>query len=371
MSHNRNSDRPLVSAIVPACNAARYIGHTLRSLVTQTYPNLEIIVVDDGSCDATVPLVQEMARRHPQIRVIQQRNSGVAAARNSGIEISRGIFIAPVDADDIWFPEAAERLADCLLQSDQGVGVAYGWSVTIDEVGLLDGGFRCSMIEGDVFYTLLCHNFLGNASSTMIRRTCLERYGGYDGQFRAQGAEGCEDWELYLRLAEHCQFCVVPEFLIGYRRPRGSMSSDVSSIARSHAYLLQKIGQRHPEIPKVMYRLSSSSLYLYLAQECHRQRLPHQSYRWMRQALAQLHLLNLLRPGWYALAAKNAWAIFQQRWDRLTRSANSVPRRTPRGMRRNRPVTRVEDVARRRARIRVRILAQEILHSAISRLHIT
>jgi glycosyltransferase involved in cell wall biosynthesis len=180
------SDRPLVSAIVPAYNAAAYIEQTLHSLVTQSYPNLEIIVVDDGSTDGTVQRVEAMARKHSQIRMIRQANLGVAAARNRGIEESRGEFIAPVDADDIWFPEAVTKLVNCFLSSDSRTGVAYGWSVIIDENGLLDGRFRCSTIEGNVLGTLICHNFLGNASATMIRRACFEKVEGYDGRFRTE-----------------------------------------------------------------------------------------------------------------------------------------------------------------------------------------
>jgi glycosyltransferase involved in cell wall biosynthesis len=309
-----------------------------------------------------------MARLHSQIRVIQQPNSGVAAARNRGVQMSQGAFIAPVDADDIWFPDAAEKLVTCLLKSDLSVGVAYGWWVTIDEEGLLDGGYSCSMIEGDVFGTLLCHNFLGNASSTMIRRTCFEQVGGYDCQFRKQSAQGCEDWDLYLRIAERCQFRVVPEFMVGYRRHGRSMSSDASSMARSHVQLLRKIKQRHPEIPRVLYWLSTSSLYLYLAHECHRQRLPYESCGWLCRALVKGPLFTLLRPGCYTLAFKNALAIFGEMFNLLTRSANGATCRTTNVPFTDRSGKCVADIARRRARIRMRILIQDILHLVVSRL---
>ncbi|MHB0960560.1 MAG: glycosyltransferase family 2 protein [Pirellulaceae bacterium] len=368
MGHNLSSERPLVSAVVPAYNAERYIGNTLRSLITQTYPHMEIVVVDDGSCDATVRLIEEMARFHSQIRIIQQRNSGVAAARNRGMQMSRGALIAPVDADDIWFPDAAEKLVHCLLTSDPSVGLAYGWWVTIDEEGLLDGGFRCSMIEGDVFGTLLCHNFLGNASSSMIRRTCLEEVGGFDDQFRRQTAQGCEDWDLYLRIARRFRFRVVPEFLVGYRRCEGSMSSDASSMARSHQYLLRKVNQGHPGLPRVLYRLSTSSFYLHLAHVCYRQSLPRESCRWLGRALIKGPLFTLVRPGFYWLAAKCVLAIVANRFRRLPRSRDGTTRSASRRCLPDRSRTRVEDIAKRRTSIRMRILAQSILHHVVSRL---
>jgi glycosyltransferase involved in cell wall biosynthesis len=366
-----NSDGPLVSAIVPAYNAARYIGHTLRSLVNQTYPNMEIIVVDDGSSDATVPLISELTRHYPQIRLVQQRNSGVASARNHGVSMSRGEFIAPVDADDVWFPQAAERLTTCLLTSRCSVGVAYGWSVTIDQEGLLDGGFRCSMIGGDVLNTLSAHNFIGNASSTMIRRGCFEQVGGYDRRFREQGAQGCEDWDLYLRIAERCQFRVVPEFIVGYRRAEFSMSSDASAMAKSHAYLLRQLQQRHPGFPRVLKQLSKSSLYLYLAQECHRRRLPYESYHWLRQALVEGHIYTLLRPSCYALVVKNAFAILSKTPSRSMRSTNDVTSHNTALTLHNEHEAAIADVVRRRARIKMKILTQDILHNALSRLPIS
>lgn len=363
-----DSQRPLLSAVVPAYNAARYIGETIRSLVSQTYPNMEIVIVDDGSSDETVLLVREWARSYPQIRLIQQGNKGVAAARNRGLEMSLGELIAPVDADDIWFPEAAEKLANRLLQSDDSVGVAYCWAVTIDERGLLDGGFRSSMIEGDVFNSLCAHNFIGNASSTVIRRACIEEVGGYDGRFHEENAQGCEDWDLYLRIAEGFHFGVVPEFLVGYRRSGGSMSSDASSMARSHAYLLRKTSSRRPNIPRVLYRMSTSGLYLYLAQECGYRGMLNESHYWWFRALVEGRLFSLLRPSCYTLAFRNAMAFSSATLGRLIWGANAASRRPNSpplaGMRK----IRIEDIARRRARIQTRILLQDIFHRMVSRM---
>jgi glycosyltransferase involved in cell wall biosynthesis len=328
---------------------------------------LEIIVVDDGSSDATPLLAREMARLHPQIRVIQQRNQGVAAARNLGLAASRGHFIAPVDADDIWLPEAAERLVNCLRASAASVGVAYGWSVTIDEFGQLDGGFRCSMIQGHVLGTLLCHNFLGNASSTMIRRTCLEQVGGYDPQFRAHGVQGCEDWDLYLRIAEQFQFRVVPEFLVGYRRPAGSMSSDASSMVNSHRLLLQRIGQRHRRIPRFLYQLSASSLATHLAHECHRRRQPGESFRWLWHAFVQGPLFTLLRPNCYALAARIALDSFVRSPGRKTSQRDGGSRQFNARILMKATVPAIAELrAHQRRQIGRKIRIQNLLHRVVS-----
>lgn len=363
-----NSEIPLVSVVVPAYNKARYIRHTLQSLVDQTYPKMEIIAVDDGSGDTTASLIQEMARMHPQIRLIRQRNSGVAAARNRGIAESRGAFIAPVDADDIWFPEAAAMLAACLVQSDHSVGVAYGWSIILDDAGMPDGGFCCSMIEGRVFNSLFAHNFIGNGSSTMIRRTCFEQVGLYDRKFRGESVEGCEDWDLYLRIAEAYQFRVVPKFIIGYRRVTDSLSANAASMAVSYAHLLRNVRQRHPGIPSVLPRLSMSGLYLYLAQEYHRRGVPSESYRWLRRALAAGQIYTLLRPGCYILAAKNSLAVFGKPSKQPGKSINPDACPTSAAIMPGGRENRIGDMTGQRVRIKVRILMQDILHRVVSRL---
>jgi glycosyltransferase involved in cell wall biosynthesis len=368
MSRHPPSGRPLISAVVPAFNAERHLPATLRSLLHQSYSNLEIIVVDDGSTDGTLSVVNEMARRHPRLRVVRQPNSGVAAARNHGVLKSRGDFIAPVDADDLWFPDAAEKLVSCLLSSDPQAGVAYGWSLTLDEEGRADGGLRCSTIQGEVFRTLLCHNFIGNASSTLIRRTCFERAGGYDPWFRDQGAQGCEDWDLYLRISEFAHFRVAPEFIVGYRRPAGSMSADVASMARSHEHLLQKTGRRHPDIHGVLYRISTSSFQLHLARECRRLGMPQDSSRWLKKAFVEGLPLSMLRPGFYTLATRNALASLRPgpgsgpggTRDALSDAmCSESPDAQP---------PRIGDGIRRRLLIRSKIATQKILHGLISRL---
>lgn len=360
MQTRQISNAPLVSIIVPAYNAETYIEQTLYSLVTQTYPNCEIIVVDDGSEDGTLRRAEVMAREHPQIRVIRQANLGVAAARNRGIKESRGEFIAPVDADDIWFPDAITKLVNCLLASDSRIGVAYAWSVIIDENGLLDGRFRCSPIEGNAFRTLLCHNFLGHASATLIRRACFEKVGGYDDCFR----QGCEDWDLYLRIAQHYQFKVVPKFLFSYRKSHNAMSSNRDSMAQAHRQLLDKVKQQYSHIPRAFYRLSTSIYYLYLAYDCHHQNQPNESFKWLRRALINAPLFTLVRVVFYLLVARNLGMI-------LGTSMGRLIHRLSRGTPRNRRIIRVADVERKRVRILLRTAAQNALHHIMKRVSVS
>ncbi len=295
---------PLVSVIVPAYNAERFLAKTLDSILAQTYPHFEVLVVDDGSTDQTVAIAQAYCDLDPRIRLLQQPNGGVAAARNYGIRESQGEFIAPIDADDLWYPENLEKQIACFLRSDPNVGVVYAWSSYIDENGLPLAGCRAFAIQGDVFLTLLCHDFLGNASASVIRRCCLEQVGLYSTELRAQGAQGCEDLDLYLRLAERYQFQVVPEFLIGYRKLSSSMSRNYTSMANSYCQVLTWVHQRHPDLPERLLRLSKGNFFMYLAFESDRSGDNAQTQHWIRQALQVDPFTPRLRPSFYRLLLK-------------------------------------------------------------------
>ena len=356
---------PLVSAVVPAYNAERYLAQTLGALITQSYANVEIIVVDDGSEDKTLQIAQTIAREYSQVRVFHQSNQGVAAARNRGIAEARGEFIALVDADDIWHPDAVAKLAHCLSNADALTGVAYGWSVTIDEHGSPDGDFCCSTITGNVLRTLLCHNFIGTASATMIRRQCFAKVGGYDPHFRAAGLEGCEDWDLYLRIAQYYQFTVVPEFLFSYRRAWNSMSANAHAMAKSHGYLLEKVKRRHSRTPRVFYQISTSSFYLHLARIGYMYNNPSESLYWLRQALVKGSVFTLARAGFYELLVKNMVALLGSS---IGGSVGYSDRRTPipkTGAIPRKQILQVADIEKKRVRIFFKLAAQTALHRLI------
>jgi len=118
---------------VPAYNADRYLAPTLTSVLDQTYTNIEILVVDDGSTDTTREVAQRFANTDSRVHVLCQKNNGVAAARNEGIRRAHGEWIAPIDADDIWHPHKIEHQIRLVARSAADVGLIYAWSVDIDE----------------------------------------------------------------------------------------------------------------------------------------------------------------------------------------------------------------------------------------------
>jgi glycosyltransferase involved in cell wall biosynthesis len=253
---SRAFEAPLVSVVIPAYNAERFLSQTLASVRAQIYRNLEIIIVDDGSTDSTGAIACEAARDDSRIRLIHQHHLGVALARNTGIAAARGEFIAPIDADDIWDPRNLSLQMEALLKAGSGVAVSYAWFFTINEHGSFLGIGPKSRFCGkrDVLRRQLWSgNFIGNASSTVIRRGALKEAGGYDPTLRERDAEGCEDQALYISLAEKWDFVFVPEHLVAYRRHPWAMSADGERMARSQILVLTDLRRRWPSMPAYWY----------------------------------------------------------------------------------------------------------------------
>ena len=355
------SFEPLVSAIVPAYNAEQTIQATIYSALNQTYKNIEVIVVDDGSIDRTAELVSQITLEDSRVILFKQANSGVAKARNMAIAKSSGEFIAPIDADDIWFPENIEKQVQCFERSDSQVGLVYSWSVDIDELDRFTGGVRTSLIQGRVYQTLVLHDFIGNGSCTLIRRDCLEKVGEYNYQLKEQNAQGGEDLDLYLRIAEQYQFRVVPEFLVGYRKRSDSMSCNYMAMAKSRYLIWQSVRQKYPNIPQIVYKLSSSSFYMYLA----RQSSQHGSYQttWLLlyKALQADWLTPLLRLDFYRLSIAGCMRIITQA---LLSFGWQKPSWIDRQFRAKRFML-VSDLEQQQAGNRLKVLIENALHRTI------
>jgi glycosyltransferase involved in cell wall biosynthesis len=256
---------PLVSVILPVYNGAEYVGVALESALSQTYRNLEIIAIDDGSTDGTPAVLDRYAARDARVRVLSQANGGVARARNRGIAEANGDFIAPLDADDLWGPTKIARQVQRILEAGDGTGFVYSWWAWIDRDGaLLDRSPRW-MVEGKAFEVLLQINFTGNASVPLFRRRCLEEADGYNEGLAAADAGGCEDWELVLRVAERYDVAVVPEILLGYRRRRGSMSTACDRMWRSQQLVVKSMRELRPDLNSRVLRRAAYQFAMYLA----------------------------------------------------------------------------------------------------------
>lgn len=259
------SRTPLVSVVIAAFNASAHIESTCRSVLEQTYPALELIVVDDGSTDETADIIHALAASDDRITLIRQQNLGVAAARNRAIAASSGEFIAPLDADDLWSRTKIEQQVGQLRSCGPGTGMAYCWWAWIDaNDSVIDRSPRWQ-IEGAVLDRLVEVNFTGSTSVPLYRRRAIDEVGGYNVNLRAQGCGGCEDWDLALRVAERYEVTVVPAILVAYRCRDGGMSSQYETMFRSHGQVVAGLLMRGATISSRAFRRSHDQFALYLA----------------------------------------------------------------------------------------------------------
>jgi glycosyltransferase involved in cell wall biosynthesis len=214
---------PLVSVIIPNYNYGRYLEQAIGSALAQDYPSVEVVVVDDGSTDASSEVA---ARFGGRIRWIQQQRQGVAAARNRGVEESRGELVAFLDADDYWSPRKLSRQVAAM---GRGAVMAYCGlefvSIAGDRLGVSVSGPRGRILRDIVLLRSAASPGLG--STALIRRDALERAGGFD-----PAVSTSTDWDLWRRLSCRGEVEYVPEVLASYRLHGGAMHRDVSVFER-------------------------------------------------------------------------------------------------------------------------------------------
>ena len=207
--------------MIPAYNAATTLRATLASVRAQTYPNFEIVVVDDGSTDSTAALARAEAEIDPRIRVLTVENGGVAAARNIGIAASSGAFVAPIDFDDLWHPEKIARQMAVMRTGGHRMGYVYTRYRRIDPADQIIHNGPAWSCSGAVFLRMLMTNLVGNGSSLLIRRLAIEEIGGYEPNCAGRERRGSEDYLAQVLMARTWRVGVVPEYLTGYRATPG------------------------------------------------------------------------------------------------------------------------------------------------------
>jgi glycosyltransferase involved in cell wall biosynthesis len=206
---------PLVSVIVPCYNGAAFLEETLRSALVQSYPNVEVVVVDDGSTDSSA----QIARRFP-VRYIRQENRGLSEARNTGIRESKGSYLVFLDADDRLRPEAIETGLRALAQRPEcAIAVGDHVFITADGSRLADSAKESPLHSH--YEALLKSNFIEMISSVLFRRSVFDEVGGFDATLRV-----AEDYDLYLRIARGLPICCHAGIVAEYRKHGTNTSHD-------------------------------------------------------------------------------------------------------------------------------------------------
>jgi len=257
-------DLPLVSVIIPAYNSASWIELTLRSALGQTYSAIEVIVVDDGSTDATPDIVRGLMAGDARLHLALQKNGGAGAARNHAIRLAKGEFIAPLDHDDLWSPDKIEKQVKCLLEAEphgEPVGMVYCWSEIIDQEGrIIRKGVPRKAQQGHVFERLLVENFIGNGSTPLVRTSLARKVGGY----REVGVGFCADWIFYLMVARQSRVAAVEEYLVGYRQFETSMSHNPDKMLHAHDDMIETLSSHYEDLSPSAIRDSRSAMRLWM-----------------------------------------------------------------------------------------------------------
>ncbi len=211
-------NQPLISVIMPVLNGQRFIAEAIASIHAQNYPNLEILVIDDGSTDNSAEIAKQMGA----IVFKQTKNTGIAAARNRGLAAARGQLIAFLDADDLWVQNKLE-LQIKVLQKHPEIRVVTGF---------VEQFFMLSNRQPSIIKT-----FLPATGAALVRREVFDQIGVFDVTMTQS-----EDFDWFLRLREQSSgFVTLPQILLGYRLHDTNITSDLNAVRH---WLLQAIHRR-------------------------------------------------------------------------------------------------------------------------------
>ncbi len=225
--------KPLVSIILTTYNHAHFLNDSISSALAQSYPHTEVIVVDDGSTDNTAAVVAEF----PGVRYHYQDNRGLAAARNTGIDIAGGEYLIFLDADDALTPDAVAVQVEQILRHPEAAFVTAG-HFTADERLRQQREVSADIREAH-YETLLIRNYIGMHAAVMYRRSILD-------EFRFDtGLSACEDYDLYLRIAaRHPVFTHTRPVAI-YRTVSGGMSGNLTNMLNN---ALEALARQKPHL---------------------------------------------------------------------------------------------------------------------------
>jgi glycosyltransferase involved in cell wall biosynthesis len=228
-------NRPTVSVILPTYNRAHLVDRAIQSVLDQTYQDFEVIIVSDCSTDNTDEVVN--AYRDPRIVYIRHnQNKGGSAARNTGIGVAKGEYIAFLDSDDEWLPEKLEKQIKIFKTLSPEVGLVYTDMLRVHNNGSIEYWNSPTVTQGEIIDSekLEYHVFGIGIQSTLIKRECFEKVGIFDEEFPR-----FIDLELFIRLAKHFGFYHIHEPLVKYYETEGISSNQMAEVT-ARILLLEK-----------------------------------------------------------------------------------------------------------------------------------
>lgn len=238
-------NQPLVSVIMPCYNMASYVSDSIKSVIAQTYPHWELLIVDDASTDETVNIIKSYAQADSRIKfAIKKQNSGISDTRNQCIQMAQGQFLAFLDADDIWHPEKLEKQLSFMLAKN--IGFTYSTYDWIDEDGKIMNKFINTI--GNLDYKTYLRNTIIGCSTVMVNKAITGDV--FVPKFRT--SEDTATWLDILR--KGLMAYAIDESLVSYRIRRKSASSNKIRASID----LWKVYRQHEKLPffKAIYYFS-------------------------------------------------------------------------------------------------------------------
>lgn len=237
----------LVSIIIPTYNRSDTISRSIRSAIMQTYPEIEVIIVDDASTDDTKDVVQSFT--DSRIQYLRHfENMGGGTARNTGIKVSRGEYLAFLDSDDEWLPDKLERQVQLFESLPNSYGLVYcGFFVRSKDGKIIKG--RPPEKRGDIFFDMLSRNVIGTLSVAMIKKEFIDKIDGFDEDLNCR-----QDYDLYLRLTRicKCDFIINPLVVYSEQYSISRISNSKRALVVGHQKIFRKHGAEIRKLPPEM-----------------------------------------------------------------------------------------------------------------------
>lgn len=227
-------ENPTVSVILPTYNRADLVGRAIQDILKQTYQDFELIIVDDGSTDDTEEVIKKIDDK--RIRYTRhEKNKGANAARNTGIIIAKGKYIAFQDSDDEWLPLKLEKQIQAFEIASPNTGVVYtGFWRHEGSLKSYIPSPRVKQREGNIYNELLRGNFIGTPTA-VVKRECFETVGKFD-----ELLPRLQDWELFIRISKQYLFKYIDEPLVVSYFTQKSISASQEALIFAQQHILEK-----------------------------------------------------------------------------------------------------------------------------------
>lgn len=238
---------PAVSVIMPVLNGELFIYEAIKSVLSQTFKDFEVIVVDGRSVDNTCKVVKDFALEDSRIKLIVQIEPGLPAARNFGIQTSRGSYIAFLESDDLWYPDKLLLQVE-EMEKNPEIGLVSCLSAAIDQNGKMTGWKLGVNENGNVYRAVIKRNPISSCSVPLIKRECLNKVGPF-----SENCKLSDDWEMWIRFAKRFPIKTIAKPLVGYRRCYSNRSQNYKEMIEDGELILKRTFENDPELSKDFY----------------------------------------------------------------------------------------------------------------------